>query len=137
MQISTKMIKQLNAYLLLLSLLLPLCSLAQAPANDEPAGAITLSNLNNWCAAAGEINNDSATYNSSLPYTYNFESHDLWYRFQAIAPAVEIEISEAVADPADYIIIRVRDSSLNVIGAASTQLVTTRTLALDNLVPGD
>ncbi len=88
--------KSLISKLAILSSLLFLSTgLYAQPVNDECAGAIVLTDLNNWCSGPGAYTNVEATASAEvLPSCFpQTESHDVWFAFVATANTVNITIN--------------------------------------------
>ncbi len=82
--------------LLVLTLVISLISsaFAQAPLNDECAGAITLNDVTNWCSPNGAYTNVDATPSPlATPGCWTNSGNDVWFEFTAVAPAITITVN--------------------------------------------
>ncbi|NND34196.1 MAG: T9SS type B sorting domain-containing protein [Saprospiraceae bacterium] len=83
---------------LILCFCLPLTLLSQ-PDNDECAGAIPLSELQNWCSTAGAYNNGNATESSeAAPDCFSEVGPDIWFTFTATATSINIRVLGDIVD---------------------------------------
>ncbi len=82
-----------NTLLTLISLFF-FSTIGAQPVNDDCASAIILSNVKDWCSDKGQFNNIDATHSGELvPSCWDNTDNDVWFRFTAIANAVDIIIS--------------------------------------------
>ncbi len=85
-------------HLLALLIIVPFPPLYAQPSNDECTGAIPLTNIQNWCSAAGAFTTVGATL-SSLGRPFCFPSSttapDVWFSFVAQAPELRISVKGA------------------------------------------
>lgn len=87
-----------KAFSIVFILLLCRAALLAQPANDECTGAITVTNLNNWCSATGAYTNVNASGTlASLPtcWTGSLPNSDVWFAFTAVGAAMNIAVEGA------------------------------------------
>ena len=91
-------------------------ALAQVPVNDNPYGAVVLSNVSSYCSAAGAYNNVGATSH----YTDGFK--DVFFKFTATAYDVSITVTangnNGLSNPG--IELFEADSTAQLVGSLST-----------------
>lgn len=64
------------------------------PSNDGCANPVVLTNLNNWCSAAGQYTNVASTPSGfGAPACWGSTNNEVWFQFTAIASAVDITIN--------------------------------------------
>lgn len=70
---------------------------ASQPDNDFCLDAIRISDVTRYCSKVGEFTNAGATYNSAndvaAPDCWTNTSHDIWFRFVAVASDVQISVN--------------------------------------------
>lgn len=84
-----------NLIVLLVTYLISILQLNAQPANDDCSGAITLTNLVNWCSSNGAYTNVNATQtlaSSPTCWTGSIPDKDVWFKFTAIGTAVNISV---------------------------------------------
>ncbi len=80
--------------LFLISFIFLFSNLISQPINDECESAIIIKNVSDWCSNKAEFNNIGATNSGGLtPSCWDNTDNDVWFRFTAIANAVDIIIS--------------------------------------------
>lgn len=94
-KINQKLNPSMYRILLTLSLaILPFCctQLFAQPSNDNCLGAIVLGDVSNWCSDPGEFSNANATPAAIVPFCFPSSTHDVWFRFTAVATDVYITV---------------------------------------------
>jgi gliding motility-associated-like protein len=78
-----------------LILIITLClSFLKIYGQDECNTAIALSDVTNWCSAPGAYSNNTATSSTfGKPSCWSNSNNDVWFMFEAVAPAVSITIN--------------------------------------------
>lgn len=67
---------------------------AQAPANDDCSGAITLTNISNFCSDNAAYTNINATPSGlGKAQAWSSDGNDVWYKFTAIAFDINISVT--------------------------------------------
>ncbi|MDB5270939.1 MAG: C-terminal target protein [Hymenobacter sp.] len=95
----------LSFFMLCLMGLGPLTAQAQAPANDDPCGAVVLTPQGSLCAAATTATNQAATTTAPNGYTNTGSPKDVWFKFTTAAsgPASFGATVTVTGNPAGFI----------------------------------
>ncbi len=73
------------------------------PAYDHCSRAYLLKEVSNWCSAPNAFSNEGATASdrnpaSCFPFLSPSEDHDVWFRFSAVAPTLNVSITGNIAN---------------------------------------